>query len=281
MIDKPDPLVPADVDLRDFGYMPLDALRLRDSELAIEASPEVFRASVLLWCASWHQVPAGSLPNKDKTLADYCRAGVRWPRIRADVLSRWVQCSDGRLYHPVVAEKAREAQTAKDAQRNRTKGATAAREAKRVAAEQAARDEEAAALCHGQRDVQRDEERDVQRDVVQGKVREGKVRERIEKKKPSASSAGPTIPCPYDEIVALYHEALPSLPKVKLMPADRQRALRKVWGWVLSSTKSDGGRRATTSVQALEWIAGYFRRAAENDFLMGRTQRTHEHAGWK
>ena len=28
-----DPLVPADVDLRDFGFMPLDVLRLRDSDM--------------------------------------------------------------------------------------------------------------------------------------------------------------------------------------------------------------------------------------------------------
>lgn len=35
----PYPLVPMGVDLRDFWYLPLDALRLRDSELAIEASP--------------------------------------------------------------------------------------------------------------------------------------------------------------------------------------------------------------------------------------------------
>lgn len=101
-----DPLVPAGVDLRDFGFMPLEVVRLRDSELAIEASPEVFRASVLLWCASWHQVPAGSLPNKDRTLADYSRSGARWPKIRAEVLAEWVECSDGRLYHPVVAEAA-------------------------------------------------------------------------------------------------------------------------------------------------------------------------------
>jgi hypothetical protein len=99
--------------------------------------------------------------------------------------------------------------------------------------------------------------------------------------KPSASSAGPTIPCPYQQIVDCYHDRLPMLPRVKLMPASRQKALRKLWGWVLSSSKSDGARRATTAMQALEWIDGYFTRASENDFLAGRVQRTGEHANWR
>lgn len=189
-MNLPEPLVPPNVDLRDFGYMPLDALRLRDSELAIEASAEVFRASVLLWCASWHQVPAGSLPIKDKTLAEYSRAGTRWPRIRAEVLSKWIECSDGRLYHPVVAEKAREAQTAKDAQRARTMAATAARESKRRAANCPA-DDERHDKRHDRFEEQRDVERDVEREsathVVQGKGREGKG---IEKKPPNPRKRG-------------------------------------------------------------------------------------------
>lgn len=88
------------------------------------------------------------------------------------------------------------------------------------------------------------------------------------------------MPCPYEAIVGLYHEALPSLPRCRLMPAARQKSIRKVWGWVLSSTKSDGSRRATNADEALDWLRGYFSRAAANDFLMGRTPRTGEHANW-
>ncbi len=57
--------------------------------------------------------------------------------------------------------------------------------------------------------------------------------------------------------------------------------MRKVWGWVLSSRKSDGKRRAETGEQALHWLRGYFVHASKNDFLMGRTQRSAEHAGWQ
>ena len=69
-----DPLTPQDCDLRDFSFMPLDVVRLRDSTLAIKATGEEFRAAVLLWCASWHQMPAGSLPDDDAELATFLTA---------------------------------------------------------------------------------------------------------------------------------------------------------------------------------------------------------------
>lgn len=57
--------------------------------------------------------------------------------------------------------------------------------------------------------------------------------------------------------------------------------MRTFWGWVLSSRKSDGSRRAETGEQALEWIAAYFRRAAENDFVAGRSKPGPGHEGWR
>lgn len=105
--------------------------------------------------------------------------------------------------------------------------------------------------------------------------------EKKEKGAKAPSSAKPTIPCPYQSIVDLYHTHLPDLPRVKLMPATRQKALRKAWGWVFASTKSDGTHRAETAEQALEWFAGYFARAAKNDFLTGKTARGPGHEGWQ
>lgn len=106
------PLVPADVDLRDFEFMPLQVARLRDSDLAIKATGEEFRAAVLLWCASWHQVPAASLPNDDAALARFAGYGRTeldaWRAVREGALRGFVLCDDDRLYHPTVAEKAME-----------------------------------------------------------------------------------------------------------------------------------------------------------------------------
>lgn len=107
--NPPDPLVPAEVDLTDFQYMELDVQRLRDSRFAAESEPEAFRAGVLLWCASWHQVPAASLPNNDRelsNLAGFGRVVKEWRKVREQALALFVLCSDGRLYHRIVAEKA-------------------------------------------------------------------------------------------------------------------------------------------------------------------------------
>jgi hypothetical protein len=108
----PDPLVGADVDLKDFAFMPLDVVRLRDSDLAMRSTAEAFRAAVLLWCVSWHQSPPASLPDDDVSLAQWAGCGrdlKAWRRLREGALRGFVRCSDGRLYHPIVAEKARDA----------------------------------------------------------------------------------------------------------------------------------------------------------------------------
>jgi hypothetical protein len=113
-----EPPIPANCDLRDFHFMPLDVVRLRDSALAIKATGEEFRAAVLLWCASWHQVPAGSLPDDDAELARLAGPGMtkrKWKRIRDGALHGWGACSDGRLYHPVIAEYANKAWAKKQA----------------------------------------------------------------------------------------------------------------------------------------------------------------------
>ena len=166
-LDLHAPLVPAEVDLRDFGFMPLDVLRLRDSDLMALATGDEFKAAVSLWCVAWHQVPAGSLPDDDRLLARFSGAGPAWRKLREGALRGFVKCSDGRLYHSTIAEKAREAWASKQAQRARTAAATAAREQRR-------RELEAQRL--GQRDVVRDvqrdeprhDQRDVARDVHQG-----------------------------------------------------------------------------------------------------------------
>lgn len=128
------PLVSADVDLRDFAFMPLDVVRLRDSGLTAKATGDEFRAAVLLWCASWHQQPAASLPNDDAELANLCgyaRAIREWMKVKRGALRGWIECSDGRLYHPTVAAKANDAWESKLVQRARTESARRAREVKR------------------------------------------------------------------------------------------------------------------------------------------------------
>ena len=159
--------------LKDFAYMPLDVVRLRDADVTCIATGDEFRAAVLLWCASWHQQPAASLPNDDRVLSNMAGFGrdvESWKRVKDMALRGFVECSDGRLYHPVIAEKAIESWNKKKAQRDRTAAATAARN----------------------HSAQRDANRDVQRNVDQVKVSKGKVSKGISK------SASRKIPLPQD-----------------------------------------------------------------------------------
>lgn len=95
----------------------------------------------------------------------------------------------------------------------------------------------------------------------------------------SSSAKLPT--CPVDRVIEVYHEVLPELPAVRLKTESRTRAIRKFWQWVLTSKKADSTRRAESSEQALAWLADYFGRVRDNDFLMGNTPKTGDHAGWK
>lgn len=103
------PLTPKDCDLRDFQFMPMDVRRLLKSETWVTGSSDEKCAAMSLWMESWHEVPAASVPNNDKMLSQLSGAGSKWAKVKAHVLRGWVDGCDGRLYHPVVAEKALEA----------------------------------------------------------------------------------------------------------------------------------------------------------------------------
>lgn len=186
----PAPLVPAEVDLRDFGFMPLDVRTLLTSSFWIKAKkdPRVAHAAMSLWCEAWHQVPAASLPNDDDVLAELARCDEKeWKRVKDRALAHFVECSDGRLYHRHVAKKALESWASKQAQRERTRKATEARKKPPAPPDgdgttgnggpSPRRDDDR----NGPRDDQRHDARDDQRDVHQGTV---KGREGIDNPQP-------------------------------------------------------------------------------------------------
>lgn len=134
----PEPLTPADCDLQDYPFMPLHVSRLRDSDFAATEDPEACWYAVMLWCASWHQVPAASLPDDDAVLTKLAGLGrdvKTFRRHRKGALRGFVLCSDGRLYHPVVAEQARIGWQAKIEQRYRTECARRKKAAQRTGGE--------------------------------------------------------------------------------------------------------------------------------------------------
>lgn len=105
----PAPLVPDDVDLAGFSSFLLNVERLLASELVALATPEEGWAAMMLRCRSFQQKPPGSLPDDDRILAAYSKAGPHWPEVKQMALRGFVKCSDGRLYHRTMAEVVKEA----------------------------------------------------------------------------------------------------------------------------------------------------------------------------
>lgn len=117
MTDAPAPPTPAEADLRGMPYMPFQGDRAFTSETWIRGTPEGRCAALRLW---WHsfakEVPAGSLPDDDALLSEYAGYGVAvkaWLKVKAQAMRGWFKCSDGRLYHNVVAEVVAEAWAAR------------------------------------------------------------------------------------------------------------------------------------------------------------------------
>lgn len=118
----PAPPIPADADLRHFPCVSINAADLRNSDMAIEGDPADNWFCMLLLMASWHQVPAGSLPTDDAKLAYLVGLGRdlrTWKKHKTGALRGWVLCADGRLYHPMMVEAVQEALQKSRQQRTR------------------------------------------------------------------------------------------------------------------------------------------------------------------
>lgn len=109
MAELPEPILPAEVDMRRLPAMLLDVNRVLASDTAVKArrNPAIGWVSFRLWCFAWRELPAGSLPADDERIAQMADVTPEvWEQIRRDVMRPWVKCRDGRVYHPVVCEKA-------------------------------------------------------------------------------------------------------------------------------------------------------------------------------
>lgn len=123
----PAPLTPPDCNLRGLPFMPLHTERLLDSDMMALSTGEEFKTALRLWCKSWNQEPAASLPNDDRILAHLAGKELpAWRKVKDMALRGFVKCADGRLYHLVIAAEAikamakrEEHQAAKDGDNDR------------------------------------------------------------------------------------------------------------------------------------------------------------------
>ncbi len=263
---------PADTRAKGWRFE-LDYERIEQSStwaLASARAPEVPGWLLRMWMCAWKQVPCGSFPSDEQVIAAMIGMPERvWARHRDVLMRGWTEADDGRVYHVTITARVLEMLEYR------------AKAAKRVADHKARMREQRAGNTLPAR------EQPASNDTGTG-TGTTEVSDVLRTSSSSQTTKGgkrPTIPCPYDEIVDAYHQALPDLPRVVLRDgktwAKRQRAMRELWGWVLSSRKSDGTKRAETGDEALTWIRGYFERAAENDFIAGRTPPGQGHEGWR
>jgi hypothetical protein len=271
---------PADTRAKGWRFE-LDLERIRQSDTWALASADLRPWLLLLWATAWEQTPCGSLPSDIALIAARIGMALKvFEKHRAILLRGWFEAEDGRLYNNVITERVLAMMQSRR------------KEADRKALARAKSDMGSSVTPGVVPLLSRGTSTGLHHESATGTgtgtgTEEGKV-SKASPSHPAAKATGkptPTIPCPYDTIVAAYHIELPTLPKVlvrdgKLWTA-RQKAMRELWGWVLSSRKSDGTPRAETAEQALEWLAGYFRRASENDFLMGRTHSGEAHKNWR
>lgn len=202
MTELPTPMTSPACDLRDFGYMPLAVEQLLDSETWLMATGDEAKAAITLWCKSWHQVPAASLPNNDRILALLSGAGAKWKKVKDVALRGFVLCSDGRFYHRVLAEKATESWAKKVAQRSRTRAATEARNDQRNVPR------------HVERNGQRDDHRDGERNGDQGKVSKGKGTKKVEHEQVTQSGSSGSETSDFGGPLATGAAASPDIPSV-------------------------------------------------------------------
>lgn len=280
LLSLPEPLTTADCDLSDFQYMELDVRQLRDSKFAATVDAEAFRAGVLLWCAAWHQVPAGSLPDDDVELANlagFGRVVKEWRKVREEALYGFVKCSDGRLYHSVIAKKAASAYEAKqrhayDRLRDRLRKENKAREAegRSVVGTPSYEQWKSGEYRDGIPPSDGDSSTGIPAEMpLRGNRTEQNGTETIEELQlPLSADADDVRLCPVGQLLNLYHELMPLNPRVKVASDSRKAAVRARWKQAAGLEAQPFGY--TSRSAGLAAWREFFVVCAESKFLTGQ-----------
>jgi uncharacterized protein YdaU (DUF1376 family) len=94
--------------------------------------------------------------------------------------------------------------------------------------------------------------------------------EPITKEKTFVASATPKLPaCPTDELIALYHEHLPTLPRVEILNDTRRKHLSARWREVIADKEI--ATSPDPKAEALAWFAWFFKHANRSAFLTGKS----------
>ncbi len=128
----PPPPVPPDLDLRSYPWFSLPVAEVTKGRWWLTATPSARGVMLTLLCEAWHQIPAASLPNDRRSWTKLGQVPSKTGRLMAEIMSEWVLCSDGRLYHPMLAKIAAITLETSNSKAHRTQAARAQRAANRA-----------------------------------------------------------------------------------------------------------------------------------------------------
>ena len=220
--ELPDPPYPSITKLN--GYEPrIDWQRIRASK-TWRLCPADQRNNLLrLWLESWNEYPCGSWEDDDELIAAAIDVPVRVFKAHKDILMRgWRRHSDGRFYHPFIAEKVLQMVDSRKST------------AKRVAEWRNKKNQElmgnVTRYQHVSNATEKEKEKEKEKEDIP-------VLNNLHPVSPTktAPKSGDSFglakraPCPYQKILDLWAEMLPTLPQpVKLTPA-RRTQIRARW----------------------------------------------------
>lgn len=90
-------------------------------------------------------------------------------------------------------------------------------------------------------------------------------------------------PCPAGQLLDVFAKLLPELPQPRRELWDGSvgaDALRQRWKWLLTATRRDKSRYATTTEEGIEWFRLFFQNVSESNLLMGRAGKWRADMAW-
>lgn len=252
---------PADTKAKGWRFE-LDYERIEQSDTWVLASPEMRPWLLMLWMTAWKQVPCGTLPANDELVAARIGMDLRVFRANRDILMRgWFLASDGRLYHPVIAEQVLNLVALRNKEATR---------------KQAYRDKKNQSLASESPTGQHwdsngipvgatlpEPEPEPEYLVVPNGTTRPANAEPVASKKVFPG-------CNHQAVIDLYHQTLPTLNRIEVWNEVRQGLLRSRWREVAAEMVKEG--KTADEAALLDWWRTLFVYVGKSKFLTGRAE---------
>ena len=219
------PEPPYSADTKANGYRPeFDLPRIQQSRTWLLADNEVRPWLLMLWLHSWGNFPCGSWEDDDELIA--ASIGCK-PEFfvghKRQLMRGWVRHADGRLYHPFITAQVIEMKSKRRYEADRKKRQRDANLNKQIL--NVPRD------SHRSHGVDQDQEDLSSMSYSQdsSSLSSKNTAGQISAEDGEKFDRAKRINVPYKQIVDLYHELLPMLPKVEKLTETRKGYIRQRW----------------------------------------------------